>query len=72
MIWRNKMQQKIKIIVLLLALIGSMYYFITVKDGTFERAGSMILISAIAYYLGRVHGQVIKQGEIKYENSKSQ
>ena len=59
---------KQKIIIILVLLIASMYYFITVESGI-GRIISMVVLVFLAYYLGRQHQYLINQGELNYLKS---
>lgn len=47
-----------KLIILLIALIGSMFWWINVKDGI-EKVIAMLIMVSLSYWIGRIQGEVI-------------
>lgn len=60
-----------KMLLLLIGLIISMYYWITTEEGI-QRIISMFALVTISYLLGKFHNQKIMEGELQYEKSRSQ
>jgi amino acid permease len=48
-----------KILVSLIFLVLSMFYFISIKDDGTQRIISMLILAMLAYLCGRFHGQKI-------------
>ena len=59
------MKTNTKILLLLVALIASMYYWITGTLDGMQRIISMLVLVILAYLLGRSHQEKIKSGEIR-------
>lgn len=66
------MNTNTKIIFLAIGLFATMYYFITVKDGSIERVISMLLLAILAYLLGRQHQNKIDVCNLPNEPNKHQ
>lgn len=61
-----------KILLLLVGLIASMYYFITVKDDGIQRIISMLVLAVLSYLLGRQHQNKIDTSNLPNEPNKYQ
>jgi membrane protein implicated in regulation of membrane protease activity len=53
------MKTQIKIWIILIALMASMFYWITRIDTSFKRVISFLIIALLSYWLGRAQGEVI-------------
>lgn len=51
------------LLILLILLVASMYYWINVKSGI-EKIISMLVLVIVAYWLGRFHGKLIGESNI--------